>query len=305
MFYPTARRLVFGVHLFRFFKRLKGLHARATLHVSVKNVIYFYRTGPAGQGGYGMKEGAVRTFAYTGKPMDRPVTAAVIVAAGASTRMGIPKQLIPLRGVPVIAYTLSAFEQAASIDEILLVARQEHMLQYYDIAKSYGIGKLTQIIPGGNSRQESAAKGVYACHDNTAFFAIHDGARPLIRPQIIDAVAAAAYRDGAATAAVRVKDTVKVSNDDGFIAGTPDRRYLWNVQTPQIFERRLYLDALKRAVRDGRDYTDDCQLAEAAGYPVRLVESDYGNIKITTPEDVSLAESLLSKRADISNETEV
>lgn len=251
-----------------------------------------------------MKEGAVRTFAYTGKPMDRPVTAAVIVAAGASTRMGIPKQLIPLRGVPVIAYTLSAFEQAASIDEILLVARQEHMLQYYDIAKSYGIGKLTQIIPGGNSRQESAARGVYACHDNTAFFAIHDGARPLIRPQIIDAVAAAAYRDGAATAAVRVKDTVKVSNDDGFIAGTPDRRYLWNVQTPQIFERRLYLDALKRAVRDGRDYTDDCQLAEAAGYPVRLVESDYGNIKITTPEDVSLAESLLSKRADISNETE-
>ena len=88
-------------------------------------------------------------------------------------------------------------------------------------------------------------------------------------------MAAAAYRDGAATAAVRMKDTVKVSNDGGFIAGTPDRRYLWNVQTPQIFERRLYLDALKRAVQEGRDYTDDCQLAEAAGYPVRLVESDY------------------------------
>ena len=178
------------------------------------------------------------------------------------------------------------------------------MLQYYDIVKSYGIGKLTQIIPGGSSRQESAARGVYACHDDTAFFAVHDGARPLIRPEIIDAVAAAAYRDGAATAAVRVKDTVKVSNDGGFIAGTPDRRYLWNVQTPQIFERRLYLDALKRAVQEGRDYTDDCQLAEAAGYPVRLVESDYGNIKITTPEDVSVAESLLRRRADMQNGTE-
>lgn len=130
------------------------------------------------------------------------------------------------------------------------------------------------------------------------------GPRPLIRPEIIDAVAAAAYRDGAATAAVRVKDTVKVSNDGGFIAGTPDRRYLWNVQTPQIFERRLYLDALKRAVQEGQDYTDDCQLAEAAGYPVRLVESDYGNIKITTPEDVSVAESLLRRRADMQNGTE-
>lgn len=87
-------------------------------------------------------------------------------------------------------------------------------------------------------------------------------------------------------------------------SGDPDRRYLWNVQTPQIFERRLYLDALKRAVQEGRDYTDDCQLAEAAGYPVRLVESDYGNIKITTPEDVSVAESLLRRRADMQNGTE-
>lgn len=168
-----------------------------------------------------MKEGTVRMRGHADEVMNRPVTAAVIVAAGASTRMGVPKQLIPLRGIPAIAYTLSAFEQAASIDEILLVARQEHMLQYYDIVKSYGIGKLTQIIPGGSSRQESAARGVYACHDDTAFFAVHDGARPLIRPEIIDAVAAAAYRDGAATAAVRVKDTVKVSNDGGFIAGTP------------------------------------------------------------------------------------
>lgn len=245
-----------------------------------------------------MKEGYVRMVEGAGKPDHRPVTAAVIVAAGASARMGSPKQFIPLRGVPVIAYTLSAFEQASSIDEIVLVARQEHILQYYDIAKSYEIRKLTQIIPGGNSRQASAARGVSACHGNTAFFAVHDGARPLIRPEIIDAVAAAAYWDRAAAAAVRVKDTVKVSDENGFITATPDRRFLWNVQTPQIFERNLYLDALKQAVRQGRDYTDDCQLAEAAGYPVRLVESDYRNIKITTPEDVSMAETLLGRETD-------
>lgn len=245
-----------------------------------------------------MKEGHVRVFEHTEEPARRPVTAAVIVAAGASARMGSPKQFIPLRGAPVIAYTLMAFEKANSIDEIVLVARQEHMLQYYDIIKSYGIHKLTQIIPGGNSRQESAARGVSSCHDNTAFFAVHDGARPLIRPEVIDAVAAAAYRDRAAAAAVRVKDTIKVSDEKGFITATPDRRFLWNVQTPQVFERNLYLDALKRAVQEGRDYTDDCQLAEAAGYPVRLIESDYGNIKITTPEDVSMAETLLGRRTD-------
>ncbi len=245
-----------------------------------------------------VREGSVKAFHKTAKPATRPVTAAVIVAAGASTRMGVPKQFIPLRGVPVIAYTLSAFEQAASIDEIVLVARKEHMLQYYDIVKSYNIGKLTQIVPGGNSRQESAARGIYACHDETAFFAVHDGARPLIRPTIIDAVAAAAYRDGAAAAAVRMKDTIKLSNEEGFITGTPDRRLLWNVQTPQIFERRLYLAALRRAIQEGREYTDDCQLAEAAGYPIRLIEADYGNIKITTPEDVAVAESLLRRQAE-------
>lgn len=167
-----------------------------------------------------MKEGTVRMRGHADEVMNRPVTAAVIVAAGASTRMGVPSAHSPAGDSGHRVY-LVRLRQAASIDEILLVARQEHMLQYYDIVKSYGIGKLTQIIPGGSSRQESAARGVYACHDDTAFFAVHDGARPLIRPEIIDAVAAAAYRDGAATAAVRVKDTVKVSNDGGFIAGTP------------------------------------------------------------------------------------
>ena len=111
-----------------------------------------------------------------------------------------------------------------------------------------------------------------------------------------EAVIEAAMKDGAAAAAVRVKDTVKVADERGFIVDTPDRAMLWNVQTPQIFAKALYLDALEKARQSGLAVTDDCRLAEAAGYPVKLVEGSYTNIKITTPDDVSLAEAILSYR---------
>ena len=194
----------------------------------------------------------------------------MVAAAGSSTRMGVPKQFLPLGGMPVIARTLLALDAAQLVDEIVLVAREEDMLQ-------------------------SVARGIAAAKKGTAFFAVHDGARPLVRPETVDRVIEAAFACGAATAAVRVKDTVKISDEKGFITATPDRRFLWNVQTPQVFERRLYLTALARAQAEGEDYTDDCQLVEHTGHPVRLVEADYGNIKITTPEDVAFAEGLLGR----------
>lgn len=124
------------------------------------------------------------------------MTAAVVVAAGSSSRMGIPKQLIPLCGVPVIARTLMALDEAQCVDEIVLVARQEDMLPFYDLSKRYGIRKLTKILIGGASRQRSVARGVEAVKPETAYVAIHDGARPLLRPQTADRVIEAAFRTG-------------------------------------------------------------------------------------------------------------
>lgn len=223
--------------------------------------------------------------------MDKTV-AAVIVAAGNSTRMGTPKQLLPLGDRPVIAHTLSVFERTACIDEIVLVAREDDIPALRVIADTYGIHKLTSIVVGGADRQQSVSNGVHAC-SNAAVFAIHDGARPLVRPEDIEAVVDAALHDGAAALAVRVKDTIKIADADGFICDTPDRATLWSVQTPQVFERTAYLEALAAAEQRGVTYTDDCQLLEAAGKAVRLVEGSYTNLKITTPEDITVAEGLL------------
>ncbi len=225
--------------------------------------------------------------------MSKAAVAAVIVAAGNSTRMGTPKQFLPLGDRPVIAHTLAAFEQSPCITEIVLVAREEDIPALRDIADTYAIRKLHTIVVGGADRQQSVTNGVHACSDAVAIFAIHDGARPLVRPTDIEAVVTAAVRDGAAALAVRVKDTIKVADADGFIADTPDRATLWSVQTPQVFERTAYLNALDTAKQRGVSYTDDCQLLEAVGKAVRLVEGSYTNLKITTPEDITVAEGLL------------
>ena len=225
--------------------------------------------------------------------MDRPFVSAVIVAAGNSTRMGSNKQLLKLGDRPVIAHTLTAFEHCDRVDEIVLVTRAEDVALMREIASRYGVTKLSAVVAGGAERQDSVANGVAACNSRAAYFAIHDGARPLITPEMIVAVIEAAMKDGAAAAAVRVKDTVKVADERGFIVDTPDRAMLWNVQTPQIFAKALYLDALEKARQSGLSVTDDCRLAEAAGYPVKLVEGSYTNIKITTPEDIRSAEGWL------------
>ena len=247
-----------------------------------------------------LPEGAIRVFDALPAPLraSRPRTAAVIVAAGGSTRMGMPKQRIPLCGIPVLARTLRAFEDAGLVDEVVVVARRKDMADFAALCREWGIHKAVWVLPGGETRQESVARGVAAVGAGADYLAIHDGARPLIRPAVIDRVIAAAYEEGAAAAGVRVKDTVKTADSRGFITGTPDRRFLWNVQTPQVFERRLYLRALEAAQAEGLDFTDDCQLAEHIGCPVRLVEADYDNLKITTPEDVAIAESLLRSREE-------
>ena len=225
---------------------------------------------------------------------------AIIVAAGQSRRMGgdTSKQFILIDGVPVIVRTLKAFEIAERIREVVIAARQEDIPQMYALIQDYEITKVKQIITGGETRQESVFHAIAQVDEQADFLAIHDGARPLIRPQEIDLAVSAAMEHGAAALGVPVKDTVKRVDADGKIVDTPDRSMLWAVQTPQVFSRALYLRAAEQAGEDAAQLTDDCQLIEAINCKVYMTEGDYTNIKITTPEDIAIAEILLARQKE-------
>ncbi len=218
---------------------------------------------------------------------------AVILAAGSSTRMGVPKQFLPLHGQPLLTYTLLAFQACDAIQEIVVVARLEDIEKIKELAQAKNITKLTKVVEGGSSRRESARCGAQACNSESKYFAVHDGARPLITPQIIEEVVSVAKEYGAAAAAVPTKDTIKQVDANGFVVGTPPREMLWNVQTPQIFRRDLYLQALDNCEKTNTEVTDDCQMVELLGHTIKLVKSSYTNIKVTTPEDINIAEGWL------------
>ncbi len=218
---------------------------------------------------------------------------AVIVAAGNSTRMGVPKQFLPLQGSPLLAYSMLAFEACDTIHEIVVVARKEDIEKVQTLAKAKNITKLTHVVVGGDNRRESARCGLQVCDKTSNYIAIHDGARPLITPKMIERVVAMAVEHGAAAAAVPTKDTIKQVDRNGFVVNTPARQTLWNVQTPQIFERELYLKAMAHCEETNAEITDDCQMVEQLGHAVKLVEGSYTNIKVTTPEDVKIAEGWL------------
>lgn len=227
----------------------------------------------------------------------KALVTAIIVAAGHSARMGgLNKQFTLIGGETVISRTISAFEQSGLTGEIVLVCADRDMVDASAIVKEYGFSKVVRIVAGGSTRQKSAAAGFAAINPGSSFVAVHDGARPLVTPQCIDRVISAGIAVGAAAAAVRVKDTIKIADENGYIAGTPDRSRLYAVQTPQVFETGLYARCLELAERTGADYTDDCQLAEQAGAAVRLIDGEYTNIKITTVDDLPFADTIISLR---------
>ena len=223
----------------------------------------------------------------------RPFVTAIVVAAGNSTRMGgVNKQFLVLDGVPVLVRTLQAFSVCPLIDEIVVAAREADIAQLFALVKEYQIEKVTDIVRGGNTRQESVFAAIRRSSPFSEFFAIHDGARPLVSQSVICDTVETAFCVGAAATGVRVKDTIKVVSENGQIVGSPDRATLWAVHTPQVFERNRYLHAAD-SVENSAAFTDDCKLMEAAGFPVHMVEGSYANIKITTPEDILLAEGIL------------
>ena len=226
-------------------------------------------------------------------------TAAIILAAGNSSRMqGENKQFIKVGGKTVLERTLEAFERSECISEIVVVTKKEYIRDIIDMSEGLGVKKLIAVVPGGENRQESAFCGLLEISDKTEFVAIHDGARCLITPEMIEKVCRRAYVYGAATAATMAVDTVKKTEKaKGFVVETLDRNNVWLAQTPQVFGANLYRAAAYSARKEKFLGTDDCSIVEKIGYTsVRLVECGRENIKITTPDDIPFAEAILAAR---------
>lgn len=226
-------------------------------------------------------------------------TAAVILAAGKSERMNdrtISKQLYPIDGKPVVIHTLLAFEASRKIDEIVVVSTEEEAPLYAEYRKSYGITKLRAVTVGGDTRAKSAYRGFCKVSKSCDFVAIHDAARCLITTEDVDRVIEEAYRFDAAIAAKRMTDTVKVADENGFIKDSPDRSLLWAAQTPQVFKKSVYEVASALHQNPDKSITDDAMLVAETGCHIKLVECKYNNMKITDKHDLTLAESILSRR---------
>ena len=218
---------------------------------------------------------------------------AVIVAAGSASRMGgIDKVMAPLGGEPMIARTVRAFQECDAISEIVVVTREDLIVPIGRLTRD--MSKVTAVVAGGASRQESVHLGLNALSDKVKLAAIHDGARPFVTWQLIDWVVRAANSYGTAAPAIPVKDTIK--EVQGFVVkNTPDRSALRAVQTPQVFDFDILRAALKKAKADGAEVTDDCSAVERMGMSVKIVEGDERNIKITTPLDLKIGELLLEE----------
>ena len=232
------------------------------------------------------------------KEDDHPFCSAIVAAAGSSSRMeGENKLLLPLEGTPVLARTLLALDAARLVDEIVVAVREEDLLAAGDLCKLYGVPKPVKLVRGGRSRLESVQLASLECRESAAFLAVHDGARPLAEPELIDRVIALAHRSNAAAPAVPVKDTVKLV-DNNVVRSTPDRSCLRAIQTPQVFDAQIFRAALQAAVESGAEVTDDCSVMERIGKEIYLTEGSYENIKITTPEDMLLAAAILQRREE-------
>lgn len=227
-------------------------------------------------------------------------TSAIIVGAGSSTRMNksVSKQLIKLNGKETILHTLLAFQKAETIDEIIVVCREQDTEIIKQLANKNNITKVKAFAKGGNTRQQSVKNGVNLVSNETDFIAIHDGARPLVTPLDINRVIENAIKHKSSALGVYVKDTIKVVDSNGFISETPDRSSLIAIYTPQVFSLDLYKKAMKQAEECGKDYTDDCQLVESLGEKVFVTIGSPENIKLTTPEDIIIAESFLHSRGE-------
>ncbi|SDF48699.1 Bifunctional enzyme IspD/IspF [Sporomusa acidovorans DSM 3132] len=222
----------------------------------------------------------------------------IIAAAGQGKRMGstVNKVLLPLAGKPVLAHTIQAVCQAKAVTSIILTAAAEETEKMSMLLAELNLSIPWQVVPGGSERQYSIANALQALPPSAKIVAVHDGARPLAGPGLFDQVIEAARLYQAAVAAVPVKDTIKITDHSGWVTDTPERSTLWSVQTPQAFDRQLLASAYELAAKEGYLGTDDASLVERLGARVKVVAGSYQNMKLTTPEDLHFAETVLAKR---------
>lgn len=230
-------------------------------------------------------------------------TAAIVLAAGSGSRMrsNIKKQYMEINEKPLIYYALKAFEDSFTDEVVLVVSPGDIDYCKAEIVDKYGFTKVKRIVEGGAERYDSVRLGLHAVSDDTDYVMIHDGARPFVTEDIMQRSVDAARENRACVVGMPVKDTIKISDVDGFSAQTPDRKTLWMIQTPQTFEynliRRLYdkLEEDKEEIKaKGINITDDAMVVETfSDVKVKLVEGSYNNIKVTTPEDIGFAQAIL------------
>ena len=232
------------------------------------------------------------------KAMNRKKCSAIVLAAGVGKRMqsDIPKQYMLLEGKPLLYYALKTFQESF-IEEIILVTGSSEV-EYCknEIVEKYGLDKVKKVVPGGKERYHSVYEGLKAV-ENCEYVYIHDGARPFVDTGMLERAYEAVERTGACVIGVKAKDTIKIADENGMVDYTPNRALVWQVQTPQVFNYQSIKEAHEIVMaKEDILITDDAMVYETAfGKPVRLVEGKYENIKITTPEDMAIAETFLKK----------
>jgi 2-C-methyl-D-erythritol 4-phosphate cytidylyltransferase len=225
------------------------------------------------------------------------VFSAILVAGGSSQRMGFDKLFAVIAGEPVIAHPIRAFERATSVDEIVVVAREDRHDEIRKISRDRGFKKVLSIVPGGERRQDSVRAGLDRINRDAKYVAVHDAARPLITPEQIERAFEQCRVHGAAALAQPVNDTLKRADADLMVVGSVDRHQIFAMQTPQIFERKLIEDAYRAVYAENILVTDEVSAVERLGYKVALVLDHDFNFKITYPRDLPVADFILRDRA--------
>jgi 2-C-methyl-D-erythritol 4-phosphate cytidylyltransferase len=226
---------------------------------------------------------------------------AIIVAAGSSQRMGFDKLFAGLANRPIVAHSIDAFERTSSVTEIILVGREDRLQELTDMVRAQNFNKVRKIVPGGERRQDSVRAGLNEVGDAIEFVAVHDAARPLVRPKQIEHIFEMCRKHGAAALAEPVKDTLKRVTEDGFISGSVERERMYALQTPQIFSREVLMKAYDAIFAKDIVATDETSAVERLGRRVAIVSNDDFNFKITYPVDLFLAESVLKRRLAIAS----
>jgi len=222
------------------------------------------------------------------------MTSAIVVAAGTSQRMGFDKLIAKLAGCPVFIRTLQRFEICSDVKEIILVVHPDRLKQFGSLVADFGLGKVNRVVAGGEQRHLSVAAGLQATSPAADLIAVHDGARPLISPDVIALAIREASACGAVSVAAPIVETLKRADEEQRVVGSVESVGLWTMQTPQVFRREWLIRAYEAVLAGGIPVTDEVSAIQTAGFPVKLLTNPGWNLKITYPRDLDLAQILFN-----------